>query len=58
MCTKSATILYIHRRHYKECKEKCKNLTVGKFKMKNVTLQELLFEDSMMLVAENEEKLQ
>jgi hypothetical protein len=29
-----------------------------KFKTKNVTLQELLFEDNMMLVAKNEEKLQ
>jgi hypothetical protein len=51
MCTKYATLFYSHRRHYKECKEKYKNLTVGKFKMKNVTLH-------LRITSENEEKLQ
>jgi hypothetical protein len=42
----------------KKCKEKCKNLTVGKGKMKNVTLQELQLADGMVLAAEREEVLQ
>jgi DNA-directed RNA polymerase specialized sigma24 family protein len=42
----------------KKCKEKYKNLAVGKWKMKNVILQELPFADDMVLVAETEEILQ
>lgn len=40
-----------------ECKEKCKNMTVGKWKMVNGSLQELLFADDVVLIAETEEKL-
>jgi hypothetical protein len=42
----------------KECKEKCESLTVGSWKMKNVTPKEALVADDMVLVAEIEEKLQ
>jgi hypothetical protein len=42
----------------KECKEKCESLTVGSWKMKNVTPKEALVADDMVLVVEIDEKLQ
>jgi hypothetical protein len=36
------TTLHSHSRHYKEMQRKSKNLTVGTWKMKNVTLTIML----------------
>lgn len=36
---------------------KCRNLTVAKWKVNNLTLQKLLFADNVILIAETEAKL-
>lgn len=56
MCIKHTTFSIVIDDTIERCKEKWKNLTVVKWKMKDVTLQELLSTDD--IVAETEAKLQ
>ena len=42
----------------KACKQKCAKMEIGNWRMNRVNLQELMFADDMVLIADTERNLQ